>query len=77
MSCKYFKKEYKARSTIGSDRSTEELNFCLLKQESEEKQMEVFRVLAQKGLEKNFVNDECPVAEESNWEECPFSEEQY
>ena len=73
MACKYFKREHKARSTIGSDRSTEDRNICLLKQESEEKQNEIFGALAKKGLEKGYINDECPVAEESNWEECSFS----
>jgi hypothetical protein len=72
MSCKYFKKQYKTRSTIGSDRNAEGSDVCLLKQESEEKQNEVFGSLAKKGLEKGYVNDECPLAEESNWDECPF-----
>lgn len=72
MGCKYFKREHKARNTIGSDRSTEEMKVCLLKQESEERQNEIFGVLAKKGLEKGYINDECPVAEESNWDECPF-----
>jgi len=75
MACKYFKHEFRGRTLIGADDSTEDLNICTLKQESEEKQMEIFRALAEKGLEKNAMTDECSLAEESNWEECPFYKE--
>ena len=72
MSCIYFKREHHATTLIGRDNSTESLNNCMLKKESEEKQMEVFSALAKKGLERSFVSDNCPFAEEGNFDECPF-----
>jgi len=74
MACKYFKREYRATTCIGRENSTEILSVCLIKEQSEEKQMEVFSALAKKGLEKGFVNSDCPLAEEGMWEECPFNE---
>ncbi|OIO02372.1 hypothetical protein COY52_01055 [Candidatus Desantisbacteria bacterium CG_4_10_14_0_8_um_filter_48_22] len=73
MECKYYNKEHRAITTIGRlDSSTETSGMCALKQKNEKKLAEVFGALAKKGLEKNFENEECPVAEDGRWDECPF-----
>ncbi len=45
---------------------------CKLKASSPQRQAEVYGVLFAKGLEGSIIGNNCPVAEEGNWQKCPF-----
>lgn len=72
MSCKFLKTISQDLPILGGKKLTHKRFMCQLKIQSESKKLEVYGKLAELGLENSFVNEECPVAAESNFGKCPY-----
>ena len=71
MSCKHLHSQSVKIPVLGGSIDHSE-HYCLLKNQSEEKQLEVYQKLFESGLEGSFVTNKCPVAESKNFAKCPF-----
>jgi len=74
MKCKYFRRRTQKILELGGKQHIIQEDLCLLKFQDIQKKIEIYTVLFEKGLQKSFFGDDCPVSRLNKWNECPFFE---
>ena len=75
MVCKYFEIVVKSHGQLGGPNITSRSPECKLKKSNPQMQLAIYSALFDKGLEGSFVTNDCPVASQNLWTECPYFEE--
>lgn len=74
MVCKYYYRRNENIPCLGGDVVHSSVDLCLLKQQSEQKRVEIYSRLFEKELEGSSIGDNCPVALTDKWKECDYFE---
>ena len=76
MVCKYFENIKKEVKQIGGNNIVINSPECNLKKINPQMQLKIYTALFNKGYERSFVSNICPLASNNLWTECPFFEEE-
>jgi len=72
MKCIHLREQTANIKQIGLSTITQGEYLCLLKMQSEAKQIEIYQTLFEKGLEGSILSDVCPIVPSNNWNACPY-----
>lgn len=72
MSCRFLVIRVESIDQAGTPSSPNRIYLCSLKLENEQKRFAIHQTLYDKGIEGDYVTDNCSMASSGNWTDCPY-----